>query len=52
MPKIRGRSVPVLPESAGDLWHTLMVCLMILFGFIAGAGLLLALAFMIQGHGL
>ena len=49
---MRGRSVPVLPASLGDLWHTLMICLLILFGFIAATSLLMFIGFLIQGHGL
>ena len=52
MPTIRGRSVPVLPESWGDLAHTLLICLLILCGFIGGVGGLMALVFIIRGHGL
>jgi hypothetical protein len=44
--------VPVLPKSWADLWHTVMVCLLILFGFIAIVGGLMALVFVIRGNGL
>jgi hypothetical protein len=49
---IRGRSVPVLPESGRDLARTLWICLMILCGFIGAVSGLMLLVFIIRGHGL
>jgi hypothetical protein len=52
VPVIRGRSVPVLPESWRDLARTLWICLLILCGFMGAAMGLMVLVFIIRGHGL